>query len=96
MIAEAAGEIIGMCSLQNNEYVDIMFVHQNFQRQGIANQLLESILKQAEILGTKHVYTDSSITAKLFFERKGFKAVRANQNIVGNQVLINYKMVKEL
>lgn len=96
LVAEIDDRIVGMCSLQNGEYVDIMFVHHEFQRQGIAKQLMEAIISRAEVIGSKHIYTDASITAKPFFNQFNFKALRANQNIIGDQILINYRMEKGL
>ncbi len=96
IIAEIDNKIVGFASLENNEYLDFMYVHKDYQRQGIADNLYSEILAKAIKHGTTLLTSDVSITARPFFEKKGFKLIAEQKiNIKGVEV-INFKMTLEL
>ncbi|MCO6147134.1 GNAT family N-acetyltransferase [Flavobacterium sp. NRK1] len=88
--------IVGFASLRDGDYLDFMYVHKNYQRQGIAQLLLNAIEDEAKKLNTKIITSDISKTARPFFEKKGYKVIKEQENIRGNVMLVNYKMMKEL
>ncbi|WP_114758610.1 GNAT family N-acetyltransferase [Flavobacterium sp. AG291] len=88
--------IVGFGSLLDGNYLDFMYVHKDYQRQGIADLLLRAL--EAEALRQKAtvITSDISKTARPFFEKKGYVVVTEQQNQRGDVILINYKMKKEL
>lgn len=96
IVAESDQQIVGFASLEQNDHLDLMYVHQDFQRQGIATGLLTEIEAEALKRGAVVLTSDVSLTAKLFFEGKGFKAVAKQMNIIQGVEIVNYKMIKEL
>lgn len=94
IVAEIENQIVGFASLKEDNYIDFFYVHKDFQRHGIASQLLQQIETKAMESGTHKLTSDISITAKPFFERKGYVVIREQKNIRGAVVLINYKMEK--
>lgn len=88
--------ITGFCSLENNVYIDFMYVHKNYQRQGIADILLSALEEQAKNAGTTLLTSDISKTARPFFEKRGFAVVTEQINLRKGIEIINYKMRKEL
>ena len=58
-----------------NEYFDFLYVHKDYQRQGIADNLYTEIQAKAIKQGTTLLTADVSITARPFFEKKGFKII---------------------
>lgn len=96
LIAEIDNRIVGYASLENNEYLDFMYVHKDYQRQGIADKLYTEIEVQAIRHGTTLLTSDVSITARPFFEKMGFKVMAEQKNNVKGIEIINYKMTKEL
>ncbi len=88
--------IVGFASLRDGDYLDFMYVHKNYQRQGIAQLLLTAIEDAAKDLNTRIITSDISKTARPFFEKKGYIVVKEQENIRGNVLLVNYKMMKEL
>ncbi|GAB2640045.1 GNAT family N-acetyltransferase [Emticicia sediminis] len=72
IIAENDEYLLGFASLTVDGYLDLMYVHKNHQKQGIASALLENILIEANRLNLTKIWTDASITAKPFFLNKGF------------------------
>jgi len=96
LIAETDNKIIGFASLENNEYVDFMYIHKDFQRQGIADKLYSKLEARAIKHGTALLTSDVSITAAPFFMKKGFKIKAEQKNDIKGVEVINYKMTKEL
>lgn len=96
IIAILNGKIVGFASLDQGNYVDVMYVHRHFQRQGIAQQLYSTLENEAKRQKSTFITADVSKTAKPFFEANGFK-VTTEQMQVRNKVEIpNYNMQKQL
>lgn len=96
LIAENQNQIIGFCSLDNGCYVDLLYVHKDYQRQGIAYRLYADIEKEAQRQGQNQLTTEASITARPFFEKVGFKET-GEQTVVRQGIeLTNFKMTKKL
>ena len=91
-----AGKIVGFASLQEPDYLDLLYVHKDFQRQGIGNALLSKMLERAIEIGTVRITSDVSITARPFFEENGFQTLREQTVRLGDVELTNYKMEKTL
>ncbi|ESU22750.1 alpha/beta hydrolase fold protein [Flavobacterium enshiense DK69] len=96
LVAEDAEKIIGFCTLDKGNYVDLMYVHKDYQGQGIASRLYSEIEKEAIKIGNKRLTSDVSITARPFFEKVGFKVVTKQIVVRKGIELINFKMSKEL
>lgn len=94
LIAEQGNAIVGYASLENNDYLDFLYVHKDYQRQGIADRLYSEIEKEAIKRKVIDLYSDVSKTAKPFFEKKGFKTLEIQTNIMRGIEIINYKMTK--
>jgi putative acetyltransferase len=94
LIAELDKKIVGFVSLERNDYLDFLYVHKDFQRQRIADRLYSEIEVEAIKRGTRQINSDVSKTAKPFFEKKGFKVLEEQRNIIKGVEIINYKMTK--
>jgi len=94
-VAESDGKkITGFASLDKAGYLDLLYVHKNFQHRGVATLLLQKILDTANELNISKLQTDASITAKPFFEKHGFKTIQQQTVKIKDVELINYKMEK--
>lgn len=96
LIAELDHKIVGYASLEHNDYVDFLYVHKDYQRQGIADRLYSEIEKEAIRRKSTVLNSDVSETARGFFEKKGFKTITPQTRILQDVALINYKMTKTL
>lgn len=96
IVAEQNQKIVGFASLDNGNYIDVLFVHKDFQRQGIAEQLFNRLLDEINHSETKIITVDVSITAKSFFEANGFKIMKEQIEKRNDIELINYKMTRIL
>ncbi|MEC5340997.1 GNAT family N-acetyltransferase [Brenneria populi] len=89
-------QIIGFISLENFSYIDLLFVHPDYLRLGVATRLLKGPEGEAVRNGVGAITTDASITAKLFFAKHGFAVVRKQEVSLRGQSFINFNMEKKL
>jgi len=92
IVAEIDGTIVGIASLENDNYIDVMYVHKDFQGKGIASVLLDHLLTRA---GNTEISSDVSKTARTFFERKGFEVVKENHLEIDGVPISNFRMRKK-
>lgn len=72
-VADADGEVVGVGDIRvDTEEVDFLYIHKNYIGKGIGSSLLEKLEEAARESGLTALSVTSSITAKPFFERKGF------------------------
>lgn len=96
LVAELDNKIVGYISLDTNDYIDLLYVHKDYQRQGVADKLYFEIEKEAIKNRTSVLRANVSKTARLFFEKKGFIIRKEQTNIRQGVEIINYKMTKQL
>ena len=92
IVAENDGMIVGFSSLKNENYLNLMYIHKDFIRKGIASRLYKKIKTKSIEYGTKKLSADVSKTARPFFEKLGFRVLKENKNIVEDEIVINYNM----
>lgn len=71
LVAEENNIIVGFGDMDNNGYLDRLFVHKDYQGKGIATAITTELERQSEIQGISIFSTHASITAKPFFEKHG-------------------------
>lgn len=96
IVAELNKKLVGFASLENGKYLDFFYVHKDFQRMGIATQLISQIKHKSETMGVDTLSSDVSITARSFFESKGFRVVKQNRIYRNGVELVNYCMRKDV
>lgn len=95
-VAEHGGSLAGFISLTPDGVVDLLFVAKNRQGEGIASALLAKLESFARARGDSELIADASITARPFFEARGF-ALAAEQDVsLRGQIFRNYRMTKTL
>ncbi|MBP1930851.1 GNAT family N-acetyltransferase [Ammoniphilus resinae] len=95
-VAEIKGVIVGFSDMTYDGYLDRLFIHKDFQGQGIASNLLNILESEARKLRILEIYTDASITAKPFFERHGYRTIHSQTVERRGVQLNNFKMMKTL
>jgi len=83
--------IVGFGDIDKTGYLDRLYVHKNYQGKGIAT----AICDQLESKVKENIITHASITAKPFFEKRGYKVVKEQQVERNGIFLKNYIMEKE-
>ena len=88
-------EIVGFSSITPQGYLHSMFVHKDFQGEGIATMLLNEIEQYAITNRIMRITSEVSLTARPFFEKKGY-IVEEEQKRKANQLsLTNFWMAKQ-
>ena len=87
-------KIIGFASLATDGYLDFMYVHKDYQERGVASLLYRYLETHAADLKLSKIYSEVSITAKPFFEKKEFVIVEKQQKILDGVEFVNYRMEK--
>lgn len=95
-VAWKGGIIVGFSDLAANGKLDRLYVHKDYQRQGVADSLLKKIEQQARSQKVEKLTADVSITAKPFFEHRGFTVIEPQTVQRFGVELKNYRMVKTL
>lgn len=90
VIAEENGLIVGFGDIDQTGYLDRLYVHKDFQGRGIATAVC-NLLEQA-VAGS--IVTHASLTARPFFEKRGYAVLREQQVERRGVWLTNYVMEK--
>ncbi|NLR95632.1 GNAT family N-acetyltransferase [Rhizobium sp. P38BS-XIX] len=87
---------VGFTDLKADGCLDMMFVSPDHQGKGVASLLLAMVEKAARKKGLQRIFTEASLTARPFFERKGFTVLAAQKVEKRGQTLSNFLMEKAL
>lgn len=93
VVALLEGMLAGFGDIDGTGYLDRLYVHKDCQRRGIATALCDS-LEQA--FPVEKVTSHVSITARPFFEGRGYRILRQQQVVRGGISLTNYVMEKRI
>lgn len=96
LVGVADNKIVGFGSITQEGYLDFMYVSKDHQGKRVASTIYSSIEKFAIDNRFEKIVSDVSISAKSFFESKGFKLFREQQVVIDGVKLTNYKMQKRL
>ena len=88
--------LVGFASMNKDGYLHSMFVHKDFQHKGIATQLLWEVERIARQYGVVHITSEVSLTARPFFEKKGYEVVKIQKCQANKLKLTNFVMRKLL
>lgn len=91
VVAVENGVIAGFGDIDESGYLDRLYVHKDYQNQGIATAICDELEQSVR---ADKITTHASITAKPFFELRGYKVVREQQVIRGGIPLTNFVMEK--
>lgn len=89
-------DIVGFGDLASSGYFDKLYIHKAFQGKGIATKIADSLEAYANSIGLKIISTQASITARPFFEKRGYIIIKKQQVERKGQFLTNYVMEKAL
>ena len=96
LVAQDKEKITGFCTLDKGNYIDLLYVHKDYQGQGIALKLYTDIEKEAKRQGQTELTSDVSVTARPFFKKVGFKVTKTQTVKLKDTELTNYKMTKKI
>ena len=91
LVAMENGIIPGFGDMDSTGYLDRLYVHRDFQGRGIASALCDRL--EASVSGS--VTTHASITARPFFEKRGYRVIKEQQVERRGVLLTNFVMEKQ-
>ncbi|NFN95738.1 GNAT family N-acetyltransferase [Clostridium botulinum] len=83
--------IVGFGDIDKTGYLDRLFVHKNYQKRGVAKAICDELEKK---VNTERFITHASITARPFFEKRGYRVLKEQQVEREGIILLNYVMEK--
>ncbi len=92
LVAELDGCIVGFADMAEDGYLDRLYIHRDYQRRGIAAALCDVLESSCT---APLLTTHASITARPFFEKRGWKTVRQQTVVRQGVELTNFVMEKE-
>lgn len=84
-------ETVGFGDIDATGYLDRLYVHKDYQGKGIATAICDELEQTA---GDGRLTVHASITAKPFFEKRGYRVIREQQVERSGIFLTNYVMEK--
>ena len=91
-VAVENGMIVGFGDIDKTGYLDRLYVHKDYQRKGIATAICNEL---ENVIHCGKVITHASITAKPFFENRGYMVVIKQKVKQKGVFLTNYIMEKQ-
>lgn len=91
IVAVDEERIVGFGDIDKTGYLDRLFVHKDYQGKGVATL----ICNQLEQAVPGKIFTHASITAKPFFEKRGYRTVKEQQVERQGILLTNFVMEKD-
>jgi len=96
-VVESEGELVGFGDY-NPESGEItgIYVHPDYQGQGIATKLLDKVESHASENGLDKLWCHSTVTAKKFYQNKGYEILKPKMYETSGEELKVFKMKKAL
>lgn len=89
-------KIIGFGDITMEGYLNRLYVHKDYNGKGIGTLIANELETHAISLGLLEITTHASITAKPFFEKRGYQLITEQTVERNGQQLINYCMKKQI
>lgn len=96
VVVNRQSRIAGFSSITQQGYLHSMFIHKDFQGQGIATLLLKEIERYATMNGITRITSEVSLTARPFFEKRGYIVTKEQKRKTNQLFLTNFWMEKIL
>ena len=96
LVAEEGGEVVGFAELENDGRLDMLYGRRDTVGWGVGGLLYEAVEREARAQGLGWLFTEASITARPFFERRGFRVVREQMVSRRGVSMTNFVMEKNL
>lgn len=91
VVAVEGEKIVGFGDIDKTGYLDRLYVHKDYQGQGIASAICDALEKSVH---ADRITVHASITAKPFFLSRGYRIIKEQQVFRQGIALTNYIMQK--
>ena len=93
-VAELDGAVVGFTDVDDNGYIDMLYVDPAFGRRGVATALLRWAISTAHGRGATELSTHARVTARAIFEANGFAVVEKQHPMHRGVTFTNYRMIR--
>ena len=93
VVAVDGDVIVGFGDITQNGYLDRLYVHKAYQNREVATAICDELEKRFNV---SSISTHASITAKPFFEKRGYQVVKKQEIERQGILLRNYVMEKSI
>lgn len=94
IVALLDDKIVGFAELEDNGHIDCFYCHHEYQGCGVGSALMREIENRARKNKVSTIFAEVSITAKPFFEIKGFVVKKEQAVNIRGMTLTNFVMEK--
>jgi putative acetyltransferase len=96
LVAEEDDRVVGFVELEVDGHLDMLYVRGDAVGRGVGRLLYEAVEWEAQNTGLSRIFTEASVTARPFFERRGFRMMREQTVLRRDTKLTNFVMRKDL
>ncbi|WP_285014635.1 GNAT family N-acetyltransferase [Lactococcus garvieae] len=96
LVVEESGKILGFANATSKDKFDCLYVDKDYQKRGVGHLLANQIEQYCKEEGAEIISVDVSLTARPFFEKRGYEILEQQIVLRHNQYLKNYKMQLKL
>lgn len=89
-VASGSDTIIGFGDIDDTGYLDRLYVHKDYQGRGVASAICDRLERRRN----GRIITHASITAKPFFEKRGYRTIKEQRVLRDGIELTNFVMEK--
>lgn len=94
LVAVQDGAVVGYGNITAGGYLDHLYVHKDLQGQGVATALCDALETYALAQGAQILEVHASITARPFFEHRGYRVMEEQTVQVDGVEMNNFRMQK--
>lgn len=96
VVAAIGNKIVGFVEFEDNGHIDCFYCHHEHQGCGVGTALMKIVENKARKKHIKIIFAEVSITARTFFEAKGFNVIKEQVVERRGVMLTNFVMEKVL
>lgn len=94
IVAVIDNKVVGFAELESNGHIDCFYCHHEYQGCGVGSALLNGVEDSARKNKLNKIFAEVSITARPFFEAKGFTVKKQQSVVIRGVELTNFVMEK--
>jgi putative acetyltransferase len=96
LLALHDGELAGFATLKGKDHIEMLYVHPEHARVGVATALIDALERLALARGAQALTVDASETALPLFQARNYSPQRRNSIPIGDVWLANTTLIKKL
>ena len=94
LVVEDKDRILGFAEFEPSGHIDCFYVHHEHQHRGVGTMLMNNLEEEFHKLNVHRLFAEVSLTARSFFESRGFKVVEERNQEYGDENFKLYLMQK--